>query len=125
MKSCVVCKLDKQKECFTSGKNVCKICRASNIKNNRHCSRLAERENKRIEFFKLHLNENNFKDYFINEEDLTTMRLQKDLYDFCEVPEMLDTLERNTNPDFQQGYILKAIMVYDIKRASGYIRYII
>ncbi len=52
------------------------------------------------------------------------MRLKKDLYVFCEVPEAIAEDIRET-PDFKDGYILKHIWIHDNIGHKGYTRIII
>ena len=118
-KKCVKCEITKPKENFDKARAKCKQCRACKNKEYYKNTRIAEREIKRKEFFTI-LEERckiagikfNHRHLFLEEETLALMQLQKDLYDFCEVPEQIAKKIRETD-DYIEGYILKHIYIND------------
>ena len=131
LKICSVCKIEKSKESFSKKRGACKKCRATNSKDDYKNTRLAEREIKRKEFFKIleqrckdEGEEFNFRKVFLEEELLALMRLKPDLYSFCEVPEQIAN-EVKASDDFKDGYILKHILISDKTRNRAYTRVII
>ena len=88
-----MCKIEKSKESFSQKRGACKECRTSISKDDYKKKRLAEREIKRKEFFKIIEQrckeegvEFDFRKIFIEEELLALMRLKPEYYSFCEVP---------------------------------------
>ena len=49
------------------------------------------------------------------------MRLKKDLYQFCEVPEQIAN-EIRTSDDFKDGYVIKHIWITDNIKRTMYVR---
>ena len=130
-KNCSTCKIEKSIDCFTRTKACCKQCRVDNSKDIRDEKRLAEREIKRKEFFKIIAQrckdegvEFDHRHVFLNEEILALMRLKPECYDFCDVPEQIADEVRKTQ-DYIDGYILKHIFVSDKIRNTAYTRIIV
>ena len=130
-KKCSTCGIEKSPENFTKQKYSCKECRAVNVKDKRHNTRLAEREIKRKEFFKIleqrcidEKTEFDFRHIFLEEELLALMRLKPDLYSFCEVPEQIADDIRKSD-DFKDGYVLKHIWITNNLKRTMFVKIIV
>ena len=120
LKICNNCKVSKTYSEFSKGRGVCKICRNNTESKAYHTiadtNRLADRKAKRIEFREQlrirqpDITDDDFNDMFIKEEDLKAMLTQPNLYSLqCEVPEFLEIMDRNSNTDYKDGYLLKTV----------------
>ena len=134
-KKCVKCEITKTNESFDKTRAKCKQCRAGMNKDyyndSKKNTRLAEREIKRKEFFKIleqrcidDKTEFDFRHIFLEEELLALMRLKTDLYSFCEVPEQIADDIRKTD-DFKVGYVLKHIWITNNLKRTMFVKIIV